>query len=724
VARNAGGSTRTQAAPPVTQLRSLAPAVDGGGRLPFLQGVVVFTPLVFSGAILASLLRYPQIGSAVLFPAYAVLVTALFFSPRRHWKWYIAISVLAHAVASFPQWPWSWVLLADVANITRALLATLLLQRAWGSRLRFDNIRGFLWFVISTVVVAPAVGAVIGAADIVLHGGSPTFWRPLVAWYAANALTALTLLPVLLVATDHVVQWRLRGSRPTRIREGLFLVGALALLLSASLWDTLARWSPTLPVFGVLPALIWAALRFGPGTASFALTLVTFSAILAADRGTLHIFAVSTDENALNLQMFVLFTSLPVMWIAVVASARRDAVYRYRALLSSMQDHVAILDANGIVLEVNESWSRYAKMPSPCSFERVATGDDFLAACREALVVLERDFPNRDHAAARAMAGVADVLAHRQRRFEMEYDLESGGEREWYLLRAEALERFDGGAVLTRSDITARHKAQLEIEEQRRDLSHLARVAVLGQLTGALAHELRQPLSSILSNAEAARHLIKREVIDIGELREILADIVSEDRRATQVIDGLRALLKRGETHAQLIDTRALVQEVLQLAHAELIAHRVTATPSLDDHLPPLVADRVQVQQVLLNLILNAVEAMGSAPIGDRMLTLKVRATDHREVQFSIVDSGPGIPQAMIARLFEPFVTTKAEGLGLGLSIARSIVVAHGGRIWVENNPHGGASVHCFFGSATPSPPHGIPRQLMDRGPRASANAQ
>jgi signal transduction histidine kinase len=347
-----------------------------------------------------------------------------------------------------------------------------------------------------------------------------------------------------------------------------------------------------------------------------------------------------------------------------------------------------------------------------------------MAACREALVVLERDFPNRDHAAARAMAGVGDVLELRQKRFEMEYDLERGDHREWYELRAEALERFEGGAVLTRSDVTARRTAQLEIEEQRRDLSHLARVAVLGQLTGALAHELRQPLSSILSNAEAARHLIKREAIDIGELREILGDIVSEDRRATQVIDGLRGLLKRGETRAQLIDTRALVQEVLQLAHSELVAHRVTAQSSVDDNLPPLVADRVQVQQVLLNLILNASEAMGSSPVGDRTLTLKVRATEHREVQFSIVDSGPGIPPAMIARLFEPFVTTKPEGLGLGLSIARSIVVAHGGRIWVENNPQGGAAVHCFFGSASPSPPHGVPRLAVERGPRAPATTQ
>ena len=197
-------------------------------------------------------------------------------------------------------------------------------------------------------------------------------------------------------------------------------------------------------------------------------------------------------------------------------------------------------------------------------------------------------------------------------------------------MRAETLERSDGGVVVTRANVSARRRAQLEIEQQRRELSHLARVNVLGQLSGAFAHELRQPLSSILSNAEAARHLLQRQPLDLHELSTILLDIATEDRRAAQVIDGLRDMLKRGETHVQPLDTAALVREVLALANAELLTRRVTATAVVDAHLPPVLADRVQMQQVLLNLILNACEAMSSTPSGDRTLLLTAAASGER----------------------------------------------------------------------------------------------
>jgi signal transduction histidine kinase len=186
----------------------------------------------------------------------------------------------------------------------------------------------------------------------------------------------------------------------------------------------------------------------------------------------------------------------------------------------------------------------------------------------------------------------------------------------------------------------------------------------------------------------------------LDELSTILLDIATEDRRAAQVIDGLRDMLKRGETHVQQLDTAVLVREVLALANAELLTRRVTATAAVDAHLPPVLADRVQVQQVLLNLILNACEAMSSTPSGDRTLLLTAAASGG-DVHFAVRDCGTGIPHPLIKRLFEPFVTTKPDGLGLGLSIARSIVAAHGGRIWAENNPGRGATVHCVFASAT-----------------------
>jgi C4-dicarboxylate-specific signal transduction histidine kinase len=382
-----------------------------------------------------------------------------------------------------------------------------------------------------------------------------------------------------------------------------------------------------------------------------------------------------------------------VMCIAAVASDRRGAVHLYRALLASIEDQVAILDARGVVLEVNESWRRFADARGKDHFDRVSIGDEYLRVCGAAAT-------RGDITAMRAAAGVQSVLAGTQRRFELEYDEDRVAERDWYTMTVESLERPEGGAVVTRANVSASRQARLEIEEQRRELSHLARVAVLGQLSGALAHELSQPLASILSNAEAARHLLLRSPADIEEIRAILQDIVAEDRRAGQVMHRLRAMLARGETRLQMVDAGELVREVLELAHAELITRRVTATSSVGSDLPPVQGDRVQLQQVLLNLILNACEAMSNTVPSERSLTLTARATSTGDVQLSMRDRGVGIPSSLIDRLFEPFVTTKPEGLGLGLSISRAIIAAHGGRLWAENNPDGGATVHCILGSA------------------------
>ena len=226
----------------------------------------------------------------------------------------------------------------------------------------------------------------------------------------------------------------------------------------------------------------------------------------------------------------------------------------------------------------------------------------------------------------------------------MEYDDEQDGHRERYALSLEALARPDGGVVVTRANVTARRQALMQIEEQRRELSHLARVAVLGQLSGALAHELNQPLTSISSNAEAARRLLKRQPPDLDELDAILGDIASEDQRAAQVIRRLRALLKRGDTHLQPMDIRELLSEVLELAHAELITRQVTATALVARDLPPVLGDRVQLQQVLLNLIINACEAMNTTAAADRRLTLIANADTRNNILISIRDCGTGIP--------------------------------------------------------------------------------
>jgi C4-dicarboxylate-specific signal transduction histidine kinase len=264
-----------------------------------------------------------------------------------------------------------------------------------------------------------------------------------------------------------------------------------------------------------------------------------------------------------------------------------------------------------------------------------------------------------------------------------------------------------GGAVVTRTDITARRRAEQEIEEQRRTLSHLSRVGLLGQLSGAFAHELNQPLTAIRSNAETALLLLRRSPADGEDLAVILRDIVAADERAAAVIHRLRSLLKRGDRRFQPVDAAELIAEVTALARAELIARRIDLMTTVSPRLPQLWGDKVQLQQVLLNFILNACEAMAGKPESSRQLHVTASAEGGR-VHVCVRDYGTGIAPDLIPRLFEPLVTTKAEGLGMGLSISRTIVTAHGGRLWAENNADGGATMHCAIPSmaaaVVPSP--------------------
>jgi len=236
-------------------------------------------------------------------------------------------------------------------------------------------------------------------------------------------------------------------------------------------------------------------------------------------------------------------------------------------------------------------------------------------------------------------------------------------------------------------------KAELDAHEQRQQLTHLSRVAMLGELSGGIAHELNQPLTAILSNAQAAQHFIASEDLDRHELSEILKDIIAADQRAGEVIHRLRALFKKGETHLQPLDANELVREVLTIAHGDLITRAVEVLPDLAPNLPLIEGDRVQLEQVMLNLVMNGCDAMSAGGADARRLSIRSRSSD-AIVQVSFTDLGLGFRAEDYDKLFQPFYTTKPQGLGLGLSISRSIVTAHGGRLWGTSSPGHGATFH------------------------------
>jgi signal transduction histidine kinase len=276
----------------------------------------------------------------------------------------------------------------------------------------------------------------------------------------------------------------------------------------------------------------------------------------------------------------------------------------------------------------------------------------------------------------------------------------AGGDIRWITAKARAFrDATNRGAVRRVTgyviDDSQRKRTAAELLKLQQKLTHLSRVALLGELSGALAHELQQPLTAILCNVQAAQILIGNAPPRLEELSEILEEIIDEDKHAGQIIQRLRALLLRGETHFQHIEIGELLRDVLSLARGTLMEHNVQLSTRIDETIPPVWGDRVGLQQVVLNLIVNACESMSSNHARDRRIEVVAEiGAEHNAVLISVLDCGRGIDPDKLERVFDPFFTTKEQGLGLGLSICQSIVSAHGGRLWATNRSDRGTGVH------------------------------
>jgi two-component system sensor kinase FixL len=243
-------------------------------------------------------------------------------------------------------------------------------------------------------------------------------------------------------------------------------------------------------------------------------------------------------------------------------------------------------------------------------------------------------------------------------------------------------------------DITVRKENEVEMAKLRAELTHVGRLSSMAQLASGLAHELNQPLGAILRNAEAAELLLQASPPDLEEVRAILADICKDDHRAGEVIDHMRALLKRRGLERVELQVADLVDEVLVLVQPDAASRQVRLGVEVPRALPAVRGDRVQLQQVLLNLILNGMDAMADVPAEGRRLVVRARQADPGTVEVAIADRGHGVAAEKLERLFEPFFTTKPDGMGLGLPISATIIGAHGGRLWADSGPTG--ATFCF----------------------------
>jgi PAS domain S-box-containing protein len=625
---------------------------------------------------------------APFWPPNIVLFCALLLSPTRRWWLFILAVFPPHVLAELRiGMGAAQLLVAFATNCAVAVISAAALRRTVGGPPWFGSLRSACLYVAVTAVASPAVVALGGAfVPIMSAGSSDHYWSFWAQWYLSNAVGSLALGPIALILLSERPR-RLGSVQFRRAAEAAALAAALVVVCTVAFEASAATipsgFLPTL-IYLPLPFVLWAAVRFGAKGASSTILLVTVILIWRGLNGPSLFLTGNAETSVFALQVFVLGLSVPILLLGASIEETRRAEQIARESEERMA--VAAISADVCLWHIDFQSDR---------FWVTNHGRDLLGLGPNQPisrhVVMSMIHPDDRQRAVEALRAAAKSLADCEFRIVRPGD----GEIRWIRCRARAHGNYRGAPAEisgTFADITEMKTAESELTQQRQEITHLSRVSMLGELSGGIAHELTQPLSAILSNAEAARILLGRDAPDIKEVLEILDDIIGENNRAGEVIHRLRSLLKKSEARFEPVDVNSIVNSTLRLLHNQLITRRVRTSTDLAAELPPVLGDPVQLQQVLLNLMLNAIDAMNDVRPSGRTISIKTAVTGAEQVQIRISDRGTGLASVHRERIFQPFFTTKEQGLGLGLSLCSAIVKLHGGALSLDNNAEGGAT--------------------------------
>jgi len=626
--------------------------------------------------------KVPPHDISALWPASAVLVSILVASPARHWWVYLLAGYATYAFdvarAGF--------LVSDalyqLADIIKVLIAAVGVRWFANGLRAFESLRSLARYITFAVLLAPAISAFVAA----FAGGTQSYWFYWRAWFFSEALAFLTLAPALLT-------WINVGRTPAgKVPLARFLeAGALAcglLAVSVGVFTRAPDDEGSVPALFYLPLpfLLWAAVRFGPTGVNTALLAVAFLAISGVVQGRGPFVTGGPADNVLPLQLFLITLSVPLMCLAALIAERRvrtnalrESEARFRTMADTAPVFIWMSGVDKLCTFLNKPW---------LDFTGRALDRELGNGWAEGVHPDDREG---------CLATYADAFDAR-REFTMEYRLQRhDGEYRWVSDKGVPRWAPDGaflGYIGCADDITPRKEAELAAERHRAELAHVARLSTMGELAASLAHELNQPLTAILSNAQTAERFLASDWVDLDEVREILKDVVEDDRRASEVIHRLRALVRKEPPAFAPLDLGSVIGDVVRLVHGDAVLRHSRVSVEVALGLPAVLGDRIELQQVVLNLLVNAFDAMKDCPTREREVSVRAALDGAGMVKVAVRDRGTGVSAGDLDRIFEPFHTTKREGLGMGLSICRNIIAAHGGRLWVENNPNRGATFY------------------------------
>ena len=668
-------------------MRSLQERAERFGGANTVRNVLIVAIAYYLGAEIAFLIgTLSDRIFAPFWPPNIVLFCALLITPPRQWWIYIAAALPAHILAELRVgMPVSQFIVAFATNCLVAIANAFAVQRLMVEPPWFGTIRKTIIYVLITAFLSPAFCALGGAFVQILGGGSledyGLFWA---RWYASNALGSLTLGPIAMICIESTTRPRLAPAG--RAVEAAIVAALLIAACVVAFEDLPSIATGYLPLllYLPLPIIVWAAVRFGAKGASGAVFVISVALIWRTLNGPSLFDIGSPETNVFGMQLFLIGLSPPILLLGAAIEETRRAERTTR----ESEERISFAAASSNVglwqyeFATGTFWATdYCRTLFGLSPSELLTLDRLVS----------RIHPNDSPTASAALASAIS----RAIPLDVEFRVQDGDEVRWISVQARPVAGDDGKPTAMSGafgDVTSRKLTEADADVQRQEIAHLMRVSMLGELSGGLAHELTQPLTAILSNAQAGKLLLAKGNKSLSEIGNIFDDIIAEDERAGEVINRLRGMLKKGDVKHETIDMNDLIASTLRLLHSELIDRRMSVSFDNVPNLPAVHGDPVQLQQTLLNLLMNAMDATENVPPARRRISVSAATTDDGGVEVHIYDRGTGLPPLREHEVFQPFFTTKKRGLGLGLSICTSIVKLHGGTLSLQNNVREGAS--------------------------------
>ncbi len=669
----------------------------------------------------------PATTTSVLWPPNAILTAALLLLPLRYWWVCLAgalpVHVLLELDAGFPPYV---VALLFVTNSLEALIAAGGLRLLSDSPIEFNTLRRVATFIGVAGLAAPVLSSFADAAVVHTLQGLP-YWGTWRVRTYANALTELSVVPVAVLLVTTIIRGVRLPSGRLALESGLLAAGVVA----SGVWvfggGVEVPGIPPTPSVMLLPFYFWAAARFGVVGVSAALFATAFAASYETQIGHRPFDVLPPAESLMAVQMYLVVMGIPLMCVAGLLDERRAGEVRlqnrlrFEGLLATIAsdfvrqplesafrdglrhvgeffdtDYVGLLQvgAPGSGLHVEWQWSRGAGEALvgikcvesfPATFSEVLAGEPLLVETPHAVppeATTDREafrrfgiqsaavLPLRASGSVRGALSLATMRPGRGPRWDLQK----------LLLVAEVF-----------ANACARRQAEIEVERGRQKIASMARLSSMGELTASLAHQLNQPLTGIRNNAEAGQRFIDSGLATLPQLRDILADIVDDDERAAAVIRRVREMLGRSEWSPRRLDANALVQDVAVLIESDAVLRNVALSFDFAPEPVYVNGNRIDLEQAFLNVVTNAMDAVADRPVPQRVVDIQTRPHEGGGVHLVVRDRGIGLPAGSEERIFEPFVTTKPTGMGMGLAVARSVVDNHGGTIRAANHPEGGA---------------------------------